>query len=62
MLKFVAIHIWEVGIVNVLLELRVGPGVGRLGEIRLWTEAYPRNVDVPKGKQSSFVITISWSS
>jgi hypothetical protein len=28
----------------------------------LWAEAYPRNVDVSKGKQSSFVITISWGS
>jgi hypothetical protein len=27
-LEFVATHIWEVGIVKVLLELRIGPGVG----------------------------------
>jgi hypothetical protein len=27
-LEFVAIRIWEVGIVKVLLELRIGPGVG----------------------------------
>ena len=26
--EFIAIHIWEVIIVDVLLELRVGPGVG----------------------------------
>ena len=26
--EFVATHIWEVGIVKVLLELRVGPGEG----------------------------------
>jgi hypothetical protein len=33
LLEFVAIHIWEAGVVNVLLELRIGPGVGNQEEL-----------------------------
>jgi hypothetical protein len=45
-LEFVAIHLWEVVIANVLLEFRIGPGVGQSGGIILWTETYSRNVEI----------------
>jgi hypothetical protein len=64
-LEFVTIHPWEVAIVDVLLELRIGPGVGNQdGLVCRWrstrvTLTLPKLNRVPSSSQVPGVIRLA---